>query len=136
MNWFSLIPAGLGLLGGILGGGKNTSESQTNLSPQMKKLSEQALNKAKGIWNQPYKAYGGDRVANPTASRQQLNPMMSMIGNKVQGGMNDSMGYQARIANMMNAGRSRVTAPSMVQGGPRATYAAPATVAPVPTEGF
>lgn len=133
MDWFSLIPAGLGLLGGIFGGG-NKSTTQTRLPPETQKLVDQALKKAKGIWGQKYAAYGGDRVADPTASREQLTPLMGSIGNRVQGGMDDASGYRARIADMMNAGRSRVTAPSMVQGGPRATYSGPATVAPVPRD--
>lgn len=135
MDWLSLIPVALGALGGIFGG-ENTSTTQTKLDPKLLKLADSALGKAKTIWNQPYKAYGGDRVADPTASRRELTPVMSMIGNKVQGGMNDANGYQARIADLMNAGKSRVNVPSMVAGGPRATYSAPATVAPVPRSGF
>lgn len=137
MDWFSLIPMALSGLGGILGGGKTTTSSTPTLSPQVQKLADSALDKAKHIWKQPYKAYGGDRTANPTASRAALNPVMDQLGKSAMAGMSGANGYQGRISDLMNRGPARISAPNLVPvGGPAVGMDPMAGVAPVPGRAY
>lgn len=105
MNWFSLIPAALGLMGGIFSGGQKTSTTTPTMSPALKKAADAALAKANAIWKQPYQSYAGERVAGPTASRSQINTVMRGIG----------------PTSAYGAGPARVTAPTLVPNGARAT---------------
>jgi hypothetical protein len=135
MDWFSLIPAALGALGGLFGGNSTSTTTTTpKLDPALKAAGTDALTRATAILHKPYTPYTGQRVAGPTASRTALDPILAQIGQKVQGGMNDANGYQARISQLMNRGPGAISAPTMVPGGPMATYARPATVAPVPVQ--
>lgn len=133
MNWFSLIPTALSALGGIFGGNNTTkTTSNTDLSPAMKAATGAMMGKANEIWKTPYSAYSGERVAGPdAATRPQLDAMMGSLGNQVNAGMNDANGYQARIRDLMARGPNRVTAPTMVPGGPQATMTQQPTGMPV-----
>lgn len=120
MEWlFGLIPAALSALGGLFGGGQNTSTTTSTpvMDPQVKAATSSLISKAMANFGKPYQQYTGQRTAGPTASRQALDPLMSSISSKVMGGLNDSSGYQGRVRNLLNQGPSRVTVPSMVSGG-------------------
>lgn len=120
MNWLSLIPAALGLMGGIFSGGQKTETTTPQMSPQLKALADQALGKAKAIWAQPYQKYTGERVAGPTASRTALNPLMNQMGFLAKQGLGDNAAGEQRLSTMMARGPARVTAPPMVNGGVQA----------------
>lgn len=138
MNWFSLIPTALSALGGIFskpsdGATTTTTTSTPALSPAMQAAAGAALGKANDIWQKPYQAYTGERVAGPSAQRPKLDSMMSSLGTQINNGMADSNGFQARIAALMGRGPQRVTAPNMVNGGPQGGLTqAPMPVAPLP----
>ena len=137
MDLFSLIPAALGALGGLFGGNNQTQTTSTPVvDPLVKSSMTNLLNRANANAARPYQAYTGDRTANPTDSRTQLNPLMAQISQKVSGGMGDANGYKARIASLMNGGPARVTVPSMVPGGASVGYQGQGPVPPIPTTGF
>lgn len=120
MEWlFGLIPAALSALGGLFGGGQNTSTTTSTpvMDPQVKAATSSLISKAMANFGKPYQQYTGQRVAGPTAARTQLDPLMSSISGNVMGGLNDASGYRGRVRNLLNQGPSRVSVPSMVPGG-------------------
>lgn len=134
LDWLSLIPAGISLLGGLFGGNSNktTTTTQSQNSPQLEAAAKKIMTEAGKIYSKPYQAYTGQRVAGPTASRTQLNPLMTSIGSKVQGQLSDASGLQARARQLLNAGPQRISVPTMVPGGPSVGMAPSPTVAPLP----
>ena len=53
------------------GGGGPTSTSQTTIPEYAQPYAEKALGKAEALTEQPYQAYGGERVAGPTGLQEQ-----------------------------------------------------------------
>ena len=133
MDWLSLIPAGISLLSGLFGGNKNTSTTTTGNSPELTAAAKKIMTEAGKVFAKPYQAYPGQRVAPTTASRQALAPFMASIGNKVQGGLNDANGLQARARELMGTGPQRVSIPTMVPGGPQASMNALPSMSAMPT---
>lgn len=132
MDWLSLIPAGISLLSGLFGGKKETT-SKTGNSPELDAAAKKIMTEAGKVFAKPYQAYPGQRVAPTTASRGALGSMMGSIGNKVQGGLNDASGLQARARELMGIGPQRVSIPTMVSGGPQASMNAQPSLSAMPT---
>jgi len=109
MNWWSLIPIGLSLLGGITSGGRSTNSSRTALSPIVEKLAKESLTKAGTVYNKPYQAYPGERVPGASPARGMLQDTLGGIKNMVAQGN----GQQGAISNLMGRQPRTVSAPTL-----------------------
>ena len=119
MDFSSLIGAGTSLIGGLLGGGKSTTTqegtSTPTVSPELDAEIKRIFERIPGIFGRPFPEFQGDRVAQPTESRDQMNPFIAAINN---GGMMDRARginpYQDRINQMMNMSPNQVSVPTML----------------------
>ena len=121
MEW--LIPLGASILGGLFGGQNQSQTSTTqNLSPELQAAVNKIFGEAGKIYEKPYTKYTGQRVAEPTQSRESLTPLLDSIGGAVNDNMTDASGSRARIGELSAPGPSRISVPSMVQGGASVNY--------------
>lgn len=119
LDFGSLIGAGTSLIGGLLGGGKSTTTQQgastPTVSPELDAEIKKIFERIPGIFGRPFPEFQGDRVAQPTESRAQMNPFIAAINN---GGMMDRARginpYQDRINQMMNMSPMQVSVPTML----------------------
>jgi hypothetical protein len=104
MTLASLIPAGVSILGGLLGGGSNKSktESTPTLTPEMDQAVKDIFARIPQIFNKPFPEYPGERVAGPTDSRSMMDPIMSMMQQRMTGRMNQPNPYGARVDQLLN----------------------------------
>lgn len=123
MDWMAL-------LGSLFG--QSTSTTTPNIPPEVQAAMTKLFSRGNTAVDKPYTPYTGQRVAGPSQSRTQLDPMMASISQKVMGGMNDANGYQSRIGNLLNRAPNRVTAPSMVPGGAQVQLPQAPMMPPIP----
>ena len=133
LDWLSLIPAGISLLGGLFGGGNKSTTTSGN-SPELNAAAKKIMTEAGKIYSKPYQQYTGQRVAPMTASRTAMNPLMGQINHVVQNQLTDANGMQGRARQLLNMGPQRISVPNMVNGGPTVSAPIPPPVAPLPQQ--
>ena len=122
--WEALIPLGLNLLQNIGTGGKSERNEQfdeTKLSPELEAMAKQIMEKAAGVFSRPFPNYTGQRVAQPTAARQQLSRFMPQIQGSVTNAMNTGQKYTGRIDKMMGMAPSRISVPTLTGNSVQST---------------
>ena len=114
MDWTSLIGAGSSLLGGLFGDDKKSTEQTTTLSPELQSFIDDIFKKIPSVFNRPYPEYQGERVAQPTANRAAMDPLMASVSSQLAARNVQGNPYQQRINQMMNMSPVQIAVPDLL----------------------
>lgn len=115
MAWTSLIPLGAAILGGIFGG-KQTTTTTPQMTPELEAAAKEIFERAMQTFSKDYPEYDGQRVAAPTAARDQLSQFLPSLSKSVGNSLSSNNNLHTRLNNVLDRSPMRVQVPTLLDG--------------------